>query len=96
MVNGNDKIMTLHPDPNKAGVNISREKYDIIRNEITSVLRKDELTHSDLNNRIKSRIKKKFDGSVSWYVETVKLDLEARGKIERVIKSRLPVYRLKR
>ena len=25
-----------------------------------------------------------FDGSIGWYVTTVKLDLEARGVIERV------------
>ena len=28
------------------------------------------------------------EGSISWYVTTVKLDLEARGLIERVPRSR--------
>ena len=96
MSDDNGKIMTLHPNPQKQGVNISREKYDLIRDEITSALRKDRLTHTELNNRIKSKIKKKFDGSVTWYVETVKLDLEARGKIERDKKRKPFVYMLKK
>jgi hypothetical protein len=29
------------------------------------------------------RVKYEFDGGVQWYGETVKLDLEARGMIER-------------
>ncbi len=28
-----------------------------------------------------------FDGSVKWYFAAVKLDLEARGEIRRVLKS---------
>lgn len=96
MSDDNSKITTLHPDPNKKGVKISREKYDLITGEITSALRKNNLTHSELDNRIRSKIKKTFDGSVSWYVETVKLDLEARGKIERAHKNKQLVYRIKK
>ena len=33
-----DKILTLHPDPEKKGVNIDRAKYDLVRNEIINVL----------------------------------------------------------
>jgi hypothetical protein len=36
----------------------------------------------------------KFEGHISWYAETVKLDLEARGVIERT-KSKPEKYRLK-
>jgi hypothetical protein len=96
MSHSNDKFKTLHPDPKKQGVNISREKYEQIKAEILGALRKSELSHTQLTNQIKSKLKKTFNGSVSWYVETVKLDLEARGKIERESKSRNPVYRLKK
>jgi len=96
MSDDNGKLVTLHPNPQKKGVSISREKYELIRDEITSALRKDRLTHDELNNRIKSKIKKTFDGSVSWYVETVKLDLEARGKIELDQKRKPAVYTLKK
>jgi hypothetical protein len=95
MANSEEKFLAMHPDPNKKGVNISKEKYDIIRDEIISSLRRSELSHTQINNLIKSRLKKKFSGSVSWYVETVKLDLEARGEIERNMMVKPPIYRLK-
>lgn len=94
MANSNGKFMTMHPDPGKKGVNISLEKYEIIKAEILGALRKSELTHTRLTNQIKSRLKKTFDGSVTWYVETVKLDLEARSKIVRNKKSKSTVYRI--
>ena len=36
----------------------------------------------------------KFDGSISWYVTTIKLDLEARGIIERIPKKRPQTLKL--
>ena len=38
------KIQTLHPQ-GKSGVNISKEKYDVMKETITSLLRKKPLTH---------------------------------------------------
>jgi hypothetical protein len=95
MSGSDEKLLTLHPDPQKKGVNINREKYEIIRSEILSLLRKDPLPHGKLDNLVKSRLKKRFDGSVSWYLETVKLDLEAREMIRRDNSVRPPVYRLR-
>ena len=37
-----------------------------------------------------------FEGSVTWYVTTVKLDLEARGTLKRVPNSRPQLVRLVR
>jgi hypothetical protein len=89
------RIMTMHPD-GKAGVNIEREKYDLIRSNIIGILQKEtEMTFRDLGKSIVRKIGKTFDGSVMWYYTTVKLDLEARGEIVRVAghgpqKLRLP------
>jgi hypothetical protein len=83
-----DTILTLHPE-GKQGVRISREKYDAVRNAILDSLREHgELTFSDLVLAVNRRLRGRFDGSVSWYVTTVKLDLEARGQLIRVPKSR--------
>ncbi len=82
-----EKILTLHPD-GKQGVNISSEKYDIIRQAILSVLGEQKETRfKDLPAEVEQKLESSFDGSISWYVTTVKLDLEARGLIIRVAKS---------
>lgn len=80
-----DRIMTLHPDPAKKGVNISRKKYETICNAILDTLKEGgSVAFSDLLAAVEARLGKAFDGSIPWYVTTVKLDLEARRMIKRL------------
>jgi len=89
-----DTIRTLHPEK-KQGVNISREKYEIIRHAILSTLRaQKEMTFMKLSRAVEKEMNGDFEGSVMWYVTTVKLDLEARGEIKRVFHSRPQVVKL--
>ena len=89
-----DIIRTLHPEK-KQGVNISREKYDVIRNAILCVLQqKKEITFMNLSRAVEKEVNGNFDGSVMWYVTTVKLDMEARGEVKRVLNSRPQLVRL--
>jgi hypothetical protein len=82
-----DRILTQHPQ-GKAGVNISRTKYATIKAAILETLRTDgDATFEDLVRRVEHRLTGSFDGSIPWYVTTVKLDLEVRGLIERVPQS---------
>jgi hypothetical protein len=91
-----DKVITLHPDPSKSGVNISREKYGAIKNTIIDVLRERGIvTFKDLNIHVGEILEGKFDGSIGWYVTTVKLDLEARKVIERLPDPGLQKLKLK-
>jgi len=46
-------------------------------------LSKAESTHTELMEAIYENIKDTFEGGIQWYGETVKLDLEARGLIQR-------------
>ena len=88
-----DTIKTLHPEK-KQGVKISREKYELIRKTMMTVLRANkEITFMKLSRAVEKEVRGKFDGSVLWYVTTVKLDLEARGEIKRVSNSRPQVVR---
>lgn len=80
------KILTRHPR-GKGGRNIDRAKYDAIKGAILSTLRNQELTHTELFSHLKKRLTGKFTGNISWYGETVKLDLEARKLIERTDSS---------
>lgn len=82
-----ERILTLHPS-GKAGVNIDKEKYDAVRAAILDSLRQSgTITFSDLTDAVREKLADSFAGSISWYVTTVKLDLEARGEIARVPKS---------
>jgi hypothetical protein len=87
------KILTKHP-LGKSGRNIDRNKYDTFKKAIVSALRKGELTHTELFARLNKSLKGKFSGNISWYGETVKLDLEAQKIIERTA-SKPQRYRLK-
>jgi SOS response regulatory protein OraA/RecX len=88
-----EKILTKHP-LGKSGKNISRQKYEALRQGILSALQNRELTHTELFNQLNQRLRSKFAGNISCYGETVKLDLEARKIIERT-SSKPQKYRLK-
>ena len=88
-----EKILTKHP-LGKTGRNIDRKKYDALKKAILSALRKNDLTHTELSSRLNKDLKGKFSGNISWYGETVKLDLEARKIIKRTA-SKPQRYRLK-
>ena len=88
-----EKILTKHP-LGKSRKNIDREKYDVLKKAILSALRKNDLTHTDLFSRLNKALKGRFSGNISWYGETVKLDLEAKKIIERTA-SKPQKYRLK-
>jgi hypothetical protein len=78
-----EQIQTLHPQPGKVNKKIALKKYDLVRENILTILAKKELTHTELMEQLYSNIKDIFEGGVQWYGETVKLDLEARKIIKR-------------
>ena len=85
-----ERISTRHPQ-GKKGVNISKQNYDAMRAAIIDTLAAGDMTHTDLVKGVEQRLQGGFDGSVKW---TVKLDLEARGVIERAPKMSPQLLRL--
>lgn len=78
-----ERILCLHP-AGKQGVNILRTKYDAVRCAILQAIGEAGVLHfSDLPARCAALLPD-FEGSIGWYVTSVKLDLEARGEIERL------------
>jgi len=80
-----NKIQLSHP-AGKNAVKIDAGKYEVMRNAITQCLIKQALTHKEMHEAINNYFKKNkiiFDGSVEWYMETVKLDLEAKKIVSR-------------
>ena len=80
-----EKILTLHPEEDKQGVNISRSKYDMIHQAIRDAIRSQgTISVKGLVSLVEYNLRNRFEGSIPWYVTTVKLDMEARGEIERI------------
>jgi predicted transglutaminase-like protease len=77
----NDRILTLHPEAKK-GKNILRSKYDITRDCLIGIFADyPEISHKELTRLSKERLSDRLEGNTSWYMETVLLDLMARGMI---------------
>ena len=80
-----EKVLTQHPEQGKVGVNIDKMKYEDVRETILEVVqRRGTITFKGLVDEVNAKLGKAFDGSVPWYVTTIKLDLEAKGVIERI------------
>ncbi len=82
-----EKIQLLHP-AGKNAVRMDIEKYKPIRAAILkSLSKKKAVTHTELLELVLEYFRKKkikFNGSVEWYMEGVKLDLEANHLIVRL------------
>ena len=80
------KIQLKHPAGKKA-ISMDKGKYDTLKKLFLNRLRtKGESTHSEILQTITEDFKKnkaKFEGSIEWHLEWVKLDLEARKEIKR-------------
>ena len=82
-----ERILTQHPQ-GKDGVNILKSKYDVISEFILKTIKAHkEISFDELTDLADETLSSSFDGKVIWYMVTVKLDLEARGLIERVPKT---------
>ena len=83
----NETLQLKHPAGKKA-VSMDQKKYDSLKEPLLRQLRaKGESTHGDIVRAILDdfeRNETKFEGSVPWHTEWVKLDLEARKVIRRI------------
>lgn len=76
------KIQTLHPDPNKQGVNIDRHKFDLVRGGIFKMLEHTPpMKPMKLFAAVAMELDGQMEGSIMWYAVSVKLDMEARGEL---------------
>lgn len=81
------RILTQHP-LGKKGVNISKAKYDAMRNALLRVVpdTEDGVPFPSLSDEVAPHLGSAFkpSDSITWYLVAVKQDLEARGEIEIV------------
>lgn len=87
-----DRVLTRHP-AGKNGVRIARDKYEAMRRAILrSVPRSvDGVAFQELPARVREVLGPGVFGpsdGLTWYLVAVKQDLEARGELEQVPRSR--------
>lgn len=77
-------------------MNIELDKYNLMKNAILKVLAETEhIGYLQLREEVKRLLLGEFKGSIGWYYTAVKLDLEARGIIERIPGKKPQIIRLK-
>ena len=87
--------LVINPDPTKQAVHIDKAKYDLMCAAILANLQEHgPMTFNQLGALIEEQVQDDFDGLVMVYFTAVKLDLEARGEIRRVLKSNLKLIDL--
>ena len=81
-----DRVTMLNPNTGRSDKTIARAIYDPVKRAILTAINEiDELRFSDLSTEVESRSDAELwkKHKVGWYTTSVKLDLEARGLIER-------------
>ena len=94
-----ERVLCRNPDPEKQGTRIPRWRYELVRDAIVSALqtRPEGFPFRDLPSQVRNRLTgddARALGSISWHTTVVKLDLEARGSIERIREARPQLLRL--
>lgn len=91
------KIQLQHPTGKKA-ISMDNVKYGVIERSLLKYLKeKAEASHKEILVAITEDFKKnklKFEGSIEWHMEWVKLDLEAKKKITRITDTTPIKYKL--
>jgi len=93
-----DRVLCENPDKGKKGTRIPRWKYELVSDAILMALEKKPggFPFRDLPTYVRSCLTRDDAaklGSVSWHTTVVKLDLEAKGTIERVPGSKPQLLR---
>ncbi len=88
-----DKVVCENPDRGKSSTRIDAWKYQLVHKAIRKALpnKGDGLPFKDLPGKVSGMLtaeQRRKIGSVTWYTTTVKLDMEAKGLIERVPKAK--------
>ncbi|MEK6953708.1 MAG: hypothetical protein AABX01_01765 [Candidatus Micrarchaeota archaeon] len=88
-----EKVILIHPLGRK-GVAIDKTAYDAFSKIILGEVGKKPSTYTEMAGIAEKKLKGKFKGSIRWFLEWVKLDLKARGKIVRIANSAPQTYKL--
>jgi hypothetical protein len=84
-------VEALNPQPDKMATRVNKANYDAYRAALLQVIprTRDGVLFGNLADLVSPKLPAAIAASTKpmWWVTTVKLDLEARGLIERVPKA---------
>ncbi len=87
-MNQSEMFQALHPDPSKNGTRVTKATYEAYRAALLQVIPAAEegISFVELSDAVTPLLSQELldNTSPGWWVTTVKLDLEARGLIERI------------
>ncbi len=93
------KLQLTHPQGKKA-IKMDKSKYELLKKALLKYLKTNgDASHTEMWKSIEKDFKKnkiKFEGSLQWHLEWVKLDLEANKFITRVPESSPIIYTIKK
>ena len=98
MSESDERITVENPNTGRDDTRILRRIYEPVREAILQAIDEaGELAFKDLRDEVKRLTPASMweKSSVGWYTTTVKLDLEARGLIERIPRSKPQRLRLR-
>ena len=86
------RVLCKTPTPGKQPTRIPKWKYEAVRHAILKVVPKDEpgIRFAELAGEVEKLLPaedKDRLGSVSWHTTVVKLDMEVKGEILRIVGS---------
>ena len=99
MAESNDRVTVKNPNTGRDDARIRRRIYEPVREAILQAIGEaGELAFMDLRAEVERLTPSSLweNSSAGWYTTTVKLDLEARGLIERIPRSSPQRLRLTR
>ncbi len=87
-MNQSEMFQALHPDPSKNGTRVTKATYEAYRAALLQVIpaAAEGIPFVELSEAVTPHLSQELldNTSPGWWVTTVKLDLEARGLIERI------------
>lgn len=90
-----ERVVTLHPGGSRHDVRVEAEAYDAVQDAIlTAITARGSLSFAELLLEVQDRVEIPLPRPILWIVTTVKLDMEARGLIERIPGTKLQLLRL--
>lgn len=83
-----ETVLCRTPTAGKNPTRIAKAKFDLVRKALLGVVpRKEGILFSELVGQVEGELtpsELESVGSLTWYVTTVKLELEVRGELARV------------